>query len=93
LSLTSPTSGGRSVGIVRWRTKAPEFDSSDETNRETFFKRSFASRRFYISVVFHFYSVSSAAVFGFTHTHLRHLIYALIENSMASTYLLGAGLQ
>jgi hypothetical protein len=23
--LTSPTSGGRSVGIVRWRTKAPEF--------------------------------------------------------------------
>jgi hypothetical protein len=25
LVLTSPTSGGRSVGIVRWRTKAPEF--------------------------------------------------------------------
>jgi hypothetical protein len=25
LALTSPTSGGRSVGIVRWRTKAPEF--------------------------------------------------------------------
>jgi hypothetical protein len=25
MSLTSPTSGGRSVGIVRWRTKAPEF--------------------------------------------------------------------
>jgi hypothetical protein len=24
LALTSPTSGGRSVGIVRWRTKAPE---------------------------------------------------------------------
>jgi hypothetical protein len=24
-ALTSPTSGGRSVGIVRWRTKAPEF--------------------------------------------------------------------
>jgi hypothetical protein len=26
LALTSPTSGGRSVGIVRWRTKIPEFD-------------------------------------------------------------------
>jgi hypothetical protein len=25
LALTSPTSGGRSVGIVRWRTKTPEF--------------------------------------------------------------------
>jgi hypothetical protein len=25
LALTWPTSGGRSVGIVRWRTKAPEF--------------------------------------------------------------------
>jgi hypothetical protein len=25
LALTSPTNGGRSVGIVRWRTKAPEF--------------------------------------------------------------------
>jgi hypothetical protein len=25
LALTSPTSGGRSVGIVRWRTIAPEF--------------------------------------------------------------------
>jgi hypothetical protein len=25
LALTSPTSGGRSVGIVRWWTKAPEF--------------------------------------------------------------------
>jgi hypothetical protein len=25
LALTSPTSGGRTVGIVRWRTKAPEF--------------------------------------------------------------------
>jgi hypothetical protein len=25
LALTSPTSGGRSVGIVRWRTTAPEF--------------------------------------------------------------------
>jgi hypothetical protein len=25
LALTSPTSGCRSVGIVRWRTKAPEF--------------------------------------------------------------------
>jgi hypothetical protein len=25
LALTSSTSGGRSVGIVRWRTKAPEF--------------------------------------------------------------------
>jgi hypothetical protein len=25
LALTSPTSGGRSVGIVRLRTKAPEF--------------------------------------------------------------------
>jgi hypothetical protein len=25
LALTSPTSGGRSVGIVHWRTKAPEF--------------------------------------------------------------------
>jgi hypothetical protein len=25
LALTSPTSGGHSVGIVRWRTKAPEF--------------------------------------------------------------------
>jgi hypothetical protein len=24
LALTSPTSGGRSIGIVRWRTKAPE---------------------------------------------------------------------
>jgi hypothetical protein len=24
LAITSPTSGGRSVGIVRWRTKAPE---------------------------------------------------------------------
>jgi hypothetical protein len=24
LALTSPTSGGRSVGIIRWRTKAPE---------------------------------------------------------------------
>jgi hypothetical protein len=24
LALTSPTSGGRSVGIVRWRTEAPE---------------------------------------------------------------------
>jgi hypothetical protein len=24
-ALTSPTSGGRSVGIVRWRTKASEF--------------------------------------------------------------------
>jgi hypothetical protein len=24
LALTSPTSGGRSVGIVRWRTKSPE---------------------------------------------------------------------
>jgi hypothetical protein len=24
LALTSPTSGGRSVGIVRWRTKTPE---------------------------------------------------------------------
>jgi hypothetical protein len=24
-ALTSPTSGGRTVGIVRWRTKAPEF--------------------------------------------------------------------
>jgi hypothetical protein len=25
LALTSPTSGSHSVGIVRWRTKAPEF--------------------------------------------------------------------
>ena len=25
LALTSPTGGGRSVGIVRWRTKATEF--------------------------------------------------------------------
>jgi hypothetical protein len=25
LAITSPTSGGRSVGIVRWRTKATEF--------------------------------------------------------------------
>jgi hypothetical protein len=25
LELTSPTSGGRSVGIVRWRTEATEF--------------------------------------------------------------------
>jgi hypothetical protein len=25
LTLTSPTGGGRSVGIVRWRTKATEF--------------------------------------------------------------------
>jgi hypothetical protein len=25
LALTSPTSGGRSVGTVCWRTKAPEF--------------------------------------------------------------------
>jgi hypothetical protein len=25
LALTSPTSGGRSVGIVRWRTEAPDF--------------------------------------------------------------------
>jgi hypothetical protein len=25
LALTSPTSGGRSVGIVNWRTKVPEF--------------------------------------------------------------------
>jgi hypothetical protein len=25
LALTSPTSGGRSVGTVRWQTKAPEF--------------------------------------------------------------------
>jgi hypothetical protein len=25
LTLTSPTSGGRSVGIVRWRTEAPKF--------------------------------------------------------------------
>jgi hypothetical protein len=25
LTLTSPTNGGRSVGIVRWRTKAPDF--------------------------------------------------------------------
>jgi hypothetical protein len=25
LALTSPTSGGRSVGIVGWLTKAPEF--------------------------------------------------------------------
>jgi hypothetical protein len=25
LALTSPTSGGRSVGVVRWRTKVPEF--------------------------------------------------------------------
>jgi hypothetical protein len=25
LALTSPTSGGRSVGIVRWLTKAMEF--------------------------------------------------------------------
>jgi hypothetical protein len=24
MSLSSPTSGGRSVGIIRWRTKAPE---------------------------------------------------------------------
>jgi hypothetical protein len=27
LALASPTSGGRSVGIVRWRTKAPELHS------------------------------------------------------------------
>jgi hypothetical protein len=26
LALTSPTSGGRSVGIVRWRIQATEFD-------------------------------------------------------------------
>jgi hypothetical protein len=25
MALTSPTSGGRSVGIDRWRTKAPKF--------------------------------------------------------------------
>jgi hypothetical protein len=25
LALTSPTSGGRSVGILRWRTEVPEF--------------------------------------------------------------------
>jgi hypothetical protein len=25
LALTSPTNGGRSVGIVRWRTETPEF--------------------------------------------------------------------
>jgi hypothetical protein len=25
LTLTSPTSGGRSVGIISWRTKVPEF--------------------------------------------------------------------
>jgi hypothetical protein len=28
LALTSPTSGGRSVGIVRWRTETPEFLSN-----------------------------------------------------------------
>jgi hypothetical protein len=27
MALTAPESGGRSVGIVRWRTKAPEFFS------------------------------------------------------------------
>ena len=29
LALTSPTGGGRSVGIVRVRTKATEFSASD----------------------------------------------------------------
>jgi hypothetical protein len=33
LSLTSPTSGGRSVGIVRSRTKATEFSSVEESSR------------------------------------------------------------
>jgi hypothetical protein len=28
LALTSSTSGGPSVGIIRWRTKAPEFFNS-----------------------------------------------------------------
>jgi hypothetical protein len=27
LALTFPTSNGRAVGVVRWRTKAPEFFS------------------------------------------------------------------
>jgi hypothetical protein len=32
LALTSPTSGCRSVGIVRWRTKATELVSKEDKN-------------------------------------------------------------
>jgi hypothetical protein len=32
LALTSPTSGGRSVGVVRWRSNAPEFLSDEIRN-------------------------------------------------------------
>jgi hypothetical protein len=35
LALTSPTSGGRSVGIVHWRTKAPEFFYDELKGDET----------------------------------------------------------
>ena len=35
LALTSPTGGGRSVGIVRVRTKATEFSFSLVNGRET----------------------------------------------------------
>jgi hypothetical protein len=34
LALTSPTSGGRSVGIVRWRTEATEFSLALVLGRE-----------------------------------------------------------
>jgi hypothetical protein len=30
MALTSPTSGGRSVGIVRWRTEPPGFQKTFE---------------------------------------------------------------
>jgi hypothetical protein len=35
LALTSPTGGGRSVGIVRSRTKATEFSFSSYARHET----------------------------------------------------------
>jgi hypothetical protein len=35
LALTSPTSGGRSVGIDRWRTKAPEFTATDRFEKHS----------------------------------------------------------
>jgi hypothetical protein len=51
LALTSPTSGGRSVGIVRSRTKATEFSSLYECKKKLSLSFVIQANNFYISSV------------------------------------------
>jgi hypothetical protein len=61
LALTLPTSGGRSVGIIRWRTQATEFYedntqnvalpySQDKQGGETYFRAGNISPRLFSSL-------------------------------------------